>query len=349
MRSVWLGVMVVLAACGSGNADRPGLPPAAGGSSDDTGGTESRAGNGSSGAGASSAAGDGTQGAEGGVGAGEGGVGGGNTSGGTTPVLEMGGAPPVEPPGVCNPSMKLGNEQAQDVGVADATLLSVTRDERTIAFTTGSGDLQVLHVADRDSSQSAFAEVTVTLPAGYDAKNGATLSRDGLQLVLVNSERSGFGALARAKRGDPFAGEADATAFDNINRLKPMTGKSVGWPLLSDDGKTLYYVSYSDSAYVMQCSRQDDGTFSNGTQIDEFTLGGPQGEHKLLSGLSADQRAIFFFDEKTQHAMALFRSRDGGPFYDPIDLGARRGAAPNADCTRVYSSVALGVVVQPVK
>jgi hypothetical protein len=47
--------------------------------------------------------------------------------------------------------------------------------------------------------------------------------------------------------------------------------------------------------------------------------------------------------------MALFRSRPDAPFYEPIDLGARRGAAPNADCTRLYSSVDGELVAQDVE
>lgn len=346
MRSVWLGLFLAIA-CGGGGDDRPGLPPASGGSDSTGGGTRNRAGSSSAG----TSAGDGATGAEGGAGTAEGGAGnGGDDAGaGTGLVFESAGAPAVVPPGVCSPEMKLGGEQAQDVGAQDATLLAMTRDELTVAFTTGSANALTLHVADRSSAQVAFTETSVTLPEQYDAASGATFSKDGLVLVLVSKDHAALGALKRAKRGDAFAGDVDTTAFQKINALKPMTGQSVGWPVLSDDGKALYYVSYSSAALVVQCPLGQDGVFDFGTEIDEFTLGGKAGEHKWLSGLSADQRAIFFFDQKTQHSVALFRSREGAPFYDPVDLGARRGASPNADCSRVYSSVASGVVTQPVK
>jgi len=322
-------------ACSGGGNDRAPATPAEGGSS--TGGKRPvvTAGTKSSDAGA---AGDPT--AQGG--AGDGGAG----DGGTGLVLQIGGAPEQAPPGVCAPDMQLGSAQALDVGVDGITLLAMTSDELTVAFTTGTGAGLALHVADRDATDAAFEEATVTLPDGFDAVSGVSLSSDGRELVLVMTDHSGFGQLSRASRGSAFSGDADVAPFARINALEPMSGHSVGWPVLSHDGKDLYFVSYFGPARVNQSQRSAGGVFDIGTEIDEFTLGGPEGEYKLLSGLSSDQRAIFFFDEKSQHAMALFRSREGAPFYDPLDLGARRGATPNQDCSRVYSSIASGLVAQ---
>lgn len=337
MRSVWLGLVLVVACSGGGSGHHPAMP-AEGGSS--TGGKSTRpvtAGSNSNDAGA---AGDGASqgGASGEAGAGDAGQG---------IVFEMAGAPPVEIPGVCPAGLKLGSAEVQDLGVADITLLAMTADELSVAFTTGSGASLTLHVADRASNKAAFAEAPLTLPAGFEAASGVSLSSDGRKLILVMSDHSGFGELSRAARGDAFLGEPDLTAFVKINGLKPMSGHSVGWPVLSGDGQDLYFVSYFGGALVNQSKRGRNGVFDIGTEIDEFTLGGKEGEYKLLSGLSSDQRAIFFFDQATQHAMALFRSRDGAPFYDPLDLGARRGATPNQDCSRVYSSIASGLVAQP--
>jgi hypothetical protein len=337
MRSVWLG-FVLAAACSSGGGGHSPAMPAEGGSS--TGGTPARpvtAGSTSSDAGAA-----GDSGSQGGAAAGEAGAG----DAGQGIVFEIAGAPPAEIPGVCAPAMKLGSAEAQDLGVADITLLSMTSDELSVAFTTGSGAALALHVADRDSSKAAFAEAPVTLPDGFEAASGVSLASDGLKLILVMSDHSGFGELSRAARADAFVGDADLTAFTKINALKPMSGHSVGWPVLSHDGQDLYFVSYFGSALVNQSKRGQGGVFDIGTEIDQYTLGGKEGEYRLINGLSADQRAIFFFDQAMGHAMALFRSRDGGPFYDPLDLGARQGATPNQDCSRIYSSVASGLVAQ---
>jgi hypothetical protein len=255
--------------------------------------------------------------------------------------FELAGAPAIGPAGVCAPDLMLGSGEAVELGLADAAdilLLSMTHDELSVAFSTGSDDELSLYVADRDTTDAAFAPTLVALPDGYEAASGVALSSDGLRLTLVMSDHSGFGELSRGSRGVPFAVEADVTAYARINLLKPMTGRQVGWPVLSSDAQHLYFLSYFGQGLVYESRRADDGVFDFGASIDEFTLGGDEGAYKLPNGLSADERAIFFFDQASQHEMALFRSRPDAPFYDPLDFGERRGAAPNADCSRLYSS-----------
>lgn len=335
MRSAWFGCVVVAVACGNGASDRHPATPAEGGAS--AGGTRARP---ITGGGRSSDAGAAPS--EGGSSSGDGGAG----DGGSTEIVYETAGAPTQALGICASDMKLGADEPADASVASATLLSMTADELSVAFTTGAGEALVLHLADRASTAADFAEIAVTLPDGFEAKSGVSLSSNGLKLILVLTDHSGFGELSRAARGAAFAGDADVTAFAKINRLKPMSGNSVGWPVLTSDGLGLYYLSYFGSARAVQSKRSPGGAFDIGTEIDEFTLGGAQGAYKLLNGLSSDERAIFYLDQATSHSMALFRSRSGAPFYEPLDLGARQGAAPNTGCSRVYSSVAGKLVVQ---
>ena len=337
MRSVWFGFAFAVACSGNGSGHHPTMPAELGGSSGN-GGNVARSGSSST----TDAGVGGDSEATGGAGAADAGA----RAGGDGIVFETAGAPAQAPPGVCAPSMKLGSNEAEDVGAPSITLLTMTPDELSVAFTTGSGDTLALHVADRASTKAAFVEAGVTVPDGYEANSGASLSSDGRRLILVSEDHAGFAQVSREKRGASFELDADTTAFAKINSLKPMSGSSVGWPVLSSDGQDLYFLSYFGQALAVQSTLGKDGVFDFGTEIDEFTLGGAPGAYKLLSGLSSDQRAIFYFDEATQHAMALFRSRDGAPFYDPLDLGKRRGAVPNEDCSRLYSSVADGLVAQ---
>jgi hypothetical protein len=339
MRSSWL-VVGLFVACGGGEDDRHPAMPAAGGVNA-TGGTPSEAGSSfqpDAGQAGEIDAGGGV----GGEGEGEGGVG----TGGEPPIIyEMGGLP-QNMPGVCDPAMKLGEPESRDVGVPGATLLALTPDELGVAFTTGAEPSLTLYVADRASLQYDFVELQVSIPDGYHASTGVSLSSDGLALVLVRDDNSGFAELTRQARNEAFGTAPSEARFAKINALKPMSGRSVGWPVLSSDGRALYFVSYFGQAWVKQSELGADGTFSIGVEIDEFTLGGKAGQYKLISGLATDQRAIFFVDEATQHAMALFRSRPGSPFYEPLDLGARQGVAPNEDCTRIYSTVDGNLVYQ---
>jgi hypothetical protein len=333
MRVTWLGLALMVACGGGATGHQPAV--------DDTTSGGSNRGGGKAQAGSQAASDAGAAGepvAEGG--AAEGGA------SSSSPALETAGAPDLGPPSVCDPTLSLGDAQPLSLGESGLQLLSTTSDELSVAFLTGSGADAVLHVADRAAKSADFAEVSVTLPATYEAVSGVSLSGDGRRLMLVHTGHGGFGELIRSARGADFSGAADTTRFAKLNILKGMTGNSLGWPVLSNDGHDLYYVSYFGKALVVQASAQADGNFDFGAEIDEFTLGGEEGKYKLLSGLAADQRAIFYFDEDTGHSAALFRSHPGAPFYSPLDLGARHGAAPSQDCDRIYSSVASGLVLQ---
>jgi hypothetical protein len=332
MQRLWL-VVGLVAACGGGDDDRHPAAPGQGGTSSAEGG--------GSGAGAAATPEAGQAGAT----ETPGGADGEGGAAGEPPIIyEMGGLP-QNMPGICDPEMELAEPQAQDVGASGASLLAMSADELSVVFTTGAAESFALHVGDRASVDADFSQQAVSLPAGYRASHGVALSGDGRKLVIVREDGSGFAELSRSARTSAFGVEPDETRFAKINALRPMSGESVGWPVLSNDGQALYFVSYFGDAQVKQ-SALEAGEFSIGNTIDEFTLGGPMGEHKLLSGISADQRAIFFLDQATSHAMALFRSRPDAPFYEPLDLGERQGAAPNQDCSRIYSSTGSGVVFQ---
>lgn len=323
MRLLALCLVVPFAACGEGGADRhPAVPDSA---ASGKGGTRARGGASTEpgGAGTSDSA---------GAGAGAGGEGGG--------ISYEEGTVPVETPGVCDPMLVLGDALEAGVLTDDATLLATTADELSLAFVSGTGVAAKLYVADRATVDVEFGTPTeVAIPAGYEVASGATLSGDGLELVLVKTDHSGFGALSRRKRTTAFAAAEPSTErFEMLNSQKAMSGRSLGWPVLTNDGNKLYFVSYFGQALVVE-STSRNGVFDLGSEIDEFTLGGAEGEYKLLSGIASDERAIFYFDQGLGRSAALFRSRAGAPFYDPIDLGERYGVAPNLNCSRLYSSV----------
>ncbi len=326
---------VAASACGSDD-ERP--PPALGSSGSTSGGGKS------SRAGSSSQAEAGEAPSE----AGEGGAGGAQGgAGGEGIVYETAGAPTLIP-GLCDPAMMPGAAKAQtfDAAVDGATLLAMSPDELSVVLVTGEAPNLVLHVADRADVDAPFVASTVSVPSGYEAESGAALSSDGRTLLLVRVDHAGFGALTRSARGEAFGNVVDESAFAKLNAQKPMSGRELGWPVLSSDGGTLYYLSYFGQGLVVQSTRGGDGVFQLGAEIDEFTLGGGVGAYKRINAVSADQRAIFFFDEESEHAMALFRSRPNAPFYEPIDLGDRRGVAPNADCSRLYSTADGELVAQ---
>jgi hypothetical protein len=346
MRKIWSTLVLAAACSGGGGDDGNGqhVPATENGAGEAGAAGQSERDPNQNGSGSGGAAGEASE-ATGGALPGAGGT----TDSEAGQWFELAGAPQLAPPGVCAPDLMLNDNVPVELGAPnsdDVSLLSMTADELSVAFSTGSGDELALYVADRSSTDAEFTSSLLALPDGYQAQNGVTLSSDGLRLTLVMKDHSGFGELRRETRTAAFGLEADVTAYVRINSLKPMSGRSVGWPVLSSDEQHLYYLSYFGQGLVYQSTRDEEGVFDFGAVIDEFTLGGAQGAYKLPNGLSADERAIFFFDEATEHTFALFRSRPNAPFYDPLDLGERRGAAPNLDCSRVYSSADGELVLQ---
>lgn len=340
MRAVAISLALLLAvACGDSDSDNA-APAAAGASGNDQGGAESEPGAGAGAAGETA-----EPPGSGGVAEGAGG----EPSGQAGQAYELAGAPSLPPAGACAPDLMLEENVGVDVSVpadGDATLLSMTPDELSVAFSTGRDAELALYVADRDSTDDSFTPELVVVPSGYEAASGVALSSDGLRLLLVSSDHSAFGELSRSARRLAFDGDPDTAPYARLNALKPMSGRSLGWPVLSSDGRHLYFLSYFGQGLINQAGLDQDGVFDFGVTIDEFTLGGQEGAYKLPSALSADERTIFVFDQASQHMLALFRSRPDAPFYDPLDLGERRGMAANLDCSRLYSSDGGELVMQ---
>jgi hypothetical protein len=332
MRPAVLLCAMLIGACGGGGDDRAAPPPAGGGSPGNGNRPEAGQGN-------DDASDGGSDNAAGGAAPSEGGEGG--------HAANAAGAPAMVPQGVCEPGASFGSEQPQSIsGMNEITLLSLTADELSIAFLEGSGSSAALYVGDRENESEAFSEIAVPLPDGYEATSGVALSSDGLSLVIVSTDHARYAELERSARGESFSSQADTSRFAKINLLKDMSGESVGWPVLSSDGSELYHVRHFGVSRVY-LSKLVDGVFEFGSEIDPFTLGGDEpGAHKLITGLSNDSRAIFYYDEASGRSEALFRSRPGAPFYDPLDLGERRGVAPNDDCSVLYSSVDGALVRQ---
>jgi len=77
-------------------------------------------------------------------------------------------------------------------------------------------------------------------------------------------------------------------------------------------------------------------------------LDGAASARRLPTGLSADQRTLFYFNEETMQEEGRWRAANAAssPLYDVVSLGLRRGAAPNSACDRLYSGTNGDVVVE---
>ena len=127
--------------------------------------------------------------------------------------------------------------------------------------------------------------------------------------------------------------------YSAVNTNAYMVGAQLSSPVLAQSDDALYYVLLAgDESSVYRAPRE--GLFVPPPMPEGMasTLGGTGGHAKLIHSVSADERSIFFFDEAKGHPVGLWRTRDGAPFYDPVDFMDRENVFVNADCDSLYAT-----------
>jgi hypothetical protein len=325
----WLAFPIALAlACGGGDGDRKNS--LVGKNDSGTGGTSGAAGA----AGAAGTAGTaGTSGAAGGSTTDGGTSDGGETDSGET--NDAGDGAVALPDTLCPAKFKQKNEAALSVSTtADERFGSITDDELSIAFSIPDGDDGRVFVADRATTSDTFAApVEIT---GDFALDRATLGPDGMSLLVVNANKQGFTLLERAATNLPFEAVSPWQYDDIVDDLAE--DESLGDPVFALGGQVLLYSHYGAGRThtVIFASRLSTGS--------SFVVGGELSNTELLAqgdlrrrptGISADYRTLFFYDEvsETTKAGFFYGSFD---FTSVSDLGDARDLQPSADCNRLY-------------
>ncbi|MET0789936.1 MAG: hypothetical protein ABW061_00315 [Polyangiaceae bacterium] len=338
--SAWGISLVVACACSSGSDERaPSLNH--GGASNAGAGGSQVPGAGDAGAGARAEGGEPNDNENAGRG-------GGSADGGTAGEGGAAGLEPgvvvVVPPSACSQNADWGSPLALPgvSGTGDERLLSITADELDIVFVRD-GTLRRAH---RDKASADFdTPSTVTIPADYGVSDGATLSADGKTLLLVATSGQGFAVLTRTSRSAAFGTTADTSAFFGLNARAVQTMEHYTSPVLSPDGKSLIYTGFTPNPTTGDAgvARVYESLWANDTwqmpeSISDGFFTGTTAARPLPSGLSADSRTLFYFDEKTSKQAARFRDRPDAPLNVLVDLGDREGAIPNAACDVLYYS-----------
>lgn len=269
---------------------------------------------------------------------------------GSTALPEGGsGGRPLPGPSLCD-EMAAWTGSANVAGVSTAaseTLLSITPDELDLAFLRDGA----LYVAHRAQASAAFSMLaTVVLPMGWSVSQGASLSADGKRLIVVASAQNRLGELTRAARDVQFDGTVDETAFGAVNQSATYTGKIYAAPVVSPgDGQLFYNSAFPDSdSTVVLSTRVTGGAWSAPVRLTPLLLDGAKGARRLPTGLSTDERTLFYFNEESMQEEARWRDTalPNAALYDIMSLGTRRGAIPNSACNRLYSGVDSDVVVE---
>jgi len=259
------------------------------------------------------------------------------------------GQPPLTPSACSETAHWSGASEVSPVSsAADEALLSVTADELDLAFLRAG----MLYVAHRAEASAAFSVGSaVAIPTGWSAAQGASLSPDGMRLLLVSDpDQKKLGEMTRTSRTDAFGGAVDETAFAGVNGDAVYTGKLYAYPVVSPGDDQLFVNSTfpMGPSTVVVATRRGTDSWSPPVLLTSKLLNGQSTTRRLPTGVSADARKLFYFNEESMSEEARFRDTPSiaSPLYDMVSLGMRRGATPNIACNRLYSSATGDVVVE---
>lgn len=216
---------------------------------------------------------------------------------------------------------------------------SISADELHVAYYEAQdAGPAALVVADRASTSEAFGAGRAF---GFAVDTtGVSLSKDGLELLAT------FGGDARlasrVRPTDPF-GVPGRPGFqfggeDQLYRSPVM---------LEGGGFLLAWTTASVGQLAFTEIAKDGAVYRQVPVIPQAELlnTSPGGaEAPRPTGMSADGRTLFFYDEARKVAKAAFRPNRTCPFTTFVDLGDRPGVVPNASCTALYSRSPAGLV-----
>jgi len=250
---------------------------------------------------------------------------------------------------VCNPKATWpAGKLVPNVSTTQADRFgAITTDELTIAWMNTAGT--VLY-ADRAAVTDPFG--TAMTLSGPIALDRVALSADGLTLIVVRSDRLSFAQVTRATRGTAFGSTLDTKPFANLDPLSSGVedggdagGGTFADPVLSKDGHFLYYSVLGGSATTMAESYRSGAApwtnpFAKGRILTTAELTGVGNQLRRPTGLSSDNRTLFYWDEVDGVEKMAFRDDAilaGHNIYGQFtSLGAHAGAQPTATCQRIY-------------
>ena len=359
---VALAALCAAVSCGDDDGDRPptiepttGGRPAAGGRSA-TGGRVASGGSGGTNQGGTSEPVAG----QGGQDEASAGSAGAATAGGAGSGVEggAGGVPPeplpfpcpsdelVDPPSietVCSPTLAVGELEPLNLASgASSTLLGVSADELTVAWSSSSVTGVTFFVAHRPSLDEPFS----TLPIEVDGSVVA-LRADGLGAVVVSGDGSRYFEVLRETPDSLFAGESE-DSFALLNADAEADGLRYSGGALSADGLHFAYLAFAtdDEPYPVRISHRADVTepWPPGEQLELCELEAHESRPRRPTAFSSDGLTLFFHDPERGRSRAAYRATIEDSFEWFIDLEPLGSVYPNEACDRLYSSGVQGQV-----
>ncbi|MGC4089035.1 MAG: hypothetical protein QM756_14260 [Polyangiaceae bacterium] len=250
-----------------------------------------------------------------------------------------GGDPNDAPVATCAELKGVGIGQRLVVSTSfEDQLGGITPDERVIAWTTDDGNGIQLLTAERADAQQPFSTPRkLSIAAALDR---VTLSPDGLRVIYAAANRRSFVTLSREATTEPFAA-SNSFEFSLLNDPDALPqDESYGDPVLSANDLAFVYsrygVSRTQTLFIShRFSKQAPWQVGHEISIDAQFAATPTDRFRPTS-LTADELTLFLWHPADTTAYAVHFDSSQFTFQSYAELGALGGAAPNADCTRVY-------------
>jgi hypothetical protein len=255
------------------------------------------------------------------------------------------GATPSPP--LCAPGIVWADGTSLAISTGADQFGAVTPDERTLVWTTTApGGIPTIDYADRTDPTVPFANPVPLVLSGIDVMAGPmAISPDGLRLALEAADTTFF-TVTRPDRSSPFGMTADTTEFAAQNGEISASEAVVqlGDPVYGADGLTFFYSRFpvggaQGIATIFEAAREGTDPWSDGTPLNGDPIQENDDEvRRRPSGVSADALTLFYWDDAAAGEMMAWRTTADGAFANPLAIGAKAGAQPNATCTALYYS-----------
>ncbi len=215
---------------------------------------------------------------------------------------------------------------------ADATIFSgITPDALSVAWTSTSGGTVTAWIADRASTTAAFgAPQALSSTFGALAFDRVSLSGDGLRIVGVRADATGFVAATRPARPGTFDSD-DSAEFAGF--LTSPDASAYASPLLSPDDQLFLYLLTSSASDDDLYLAAGAGWAKQKPQLAP-QLARVNGQQRRPTGMTQDELTLFYWDEVSGSEKVAY----GAPFSQFGDLGNWQNAAPTGDCSGIFYS-----------
>lgn len=242
----------------------------------------------------------------------------------------------------CGPSLAFEESADAALDAGAAAVLAVTPDKKIILGRRSSPLGDDYFLAERDDPSEAFWPTTGVSIAGTPA----SISPDGLRLIVISEDRAALAEIPRSTIGEPFLGAPDAAAFSAINaHVDELAHVFISIVFTADD-LGVVYATYDPEQNGSRLHWASRGTkadpFSAGEQLSGCQFEGNAYQAILPTSFSSDGLALFLYDEILERARVAYRKSPSSDFKGFVDLEERARIFVDGACEEAFLAAPFG-------